>query len=152
MGMGRNSSRIATRRIANYNGDELDQLIEATGYVTSSRSSAAVAASKIPALTHDDELMSIINAVASNLPPNNSLLATGNLKPPTAKKKRIQKSTSSLVSANATAQTTFNTNSSSSSYSSTSSSSSSLLSTVLANPSLLNSDSNSNSNQTNNSN
>jgi hypothetical protein len=34
MGMGRSSSRIATRRIANYNGDiELDQLIEATGMI-----------------------------------------------------------------------------------------------------------------------
>ncbi len=31
MGMGRNSSRVASRRIANYNGDELDQLIESTG-------------------------------------------------------------------------------------------------------------------------
>ena len=33
MGMGRSSSRIATRRIASYNGDELDQLIEATGII-----------------------------------------------------------------------------------------------------------------------
>lgn len=33
MGMGRNSSRIATRRIANYAGDDLDQLIESTGYI-----------------------------------------------------------------------------------------------------------------------
>ena len=34
MGMGRSSSRIATRRIANYNGDiELDQLIQATGMI-----------------------------------------------------------------------------------------------------------------------
>ncbi len=34
MGMGRSSSRIATRRIANYNADiELDQLIEATGMI-----------------------------------------------------------------------------------------------------------------------
>ena len=33
MGMGRNSSRVASRRIANYNGDDLDQLIESTGMI-----------------------------------------------------------------------------------------------------------------------
>lgn len=44
MGMGRSSSRIATRRIANYNGDvELDQLIEATGMIPNHHRSASSA-------------------------------------------------------------------------------------------------------------
>jgi hypothetical protein len=74
MGMGRNSSRIATRRIANYNGDELDQLIEATGLIsnryventkTLSLPNASSSAPPPTNTTRSDDLMSIINAVAT---------------------------------------------------------------------------------------
>lgn len=86
-----NSSRIATRRIANYAGDELDQLIESTGYISNySSSSNGGSSSKNNATsdntgskhtlgslsdsnnitesskkTNSDGLMSIINAVAT---------------------------------------------------------------------------------------
>ncbi|CAF0865467.1 unnamed protein product [Brachionus calyciflorus] len=61
MGMGRNSSRIATRRIANYNGgDELDQLIEAHGLLPNPSYNKTSTNQ-----TRDDDLMSIINAVAT---------------------------------------------------------------------------------------
>jgi hypothetical protein len=142
MGMGRHSSRVATRRIANYNGDELDQLIEATGYITKASSSltnSVVSNSKVNNVTQDNDLMSIINAVATNLPQNvnsnqygiveMSSGSTSCLKLPVAKKKRTQKSASSMA---------VNSNSSSSSH--------------LMNPNFHNSDSNSNSNQTSNSN
>jgi len=95
MGMGRNSSRIATRRIANYNDDEFDQLIEATGLIPNSRyveptnasntstalnvnsqSSTSSSSSSSSSVNNnnninintnntDDHLMSIINAVAT---------------------------------------------------------------------------------------
>lgn len=90
MGMGRSSSRIATRRIANYNDDEFDQLIEATGLIPNSRyvestntsntstvlnvnsqSSTSSSSSSSSSVNNnnnnntDDHLMSIINAVAT---------------------------------------------------------------------------------------
>jgi hypothetical protein len=92
MGMGRSSSRIATRRIANYNDDEFDQLIEATGLIPNSRyvessntnnttsalninsqssTSSSTSSSSVNNNSNtnnnntDDHLMSIINAVAT---------------------------------------------------------------------------------------
>ena len=118
MGMGRNSSRIATRRIANYNGDELDQLIETTGllpnrYVEHPKT--------VPSAntTHNDDLASIINAVAtastasarindgtqfsssnnSDVDFSSSSSFATNLKPPTAKKKRLQNNKSNSMPA-----------------------------------------------------
>ena len=114
MGMGRSSSRIATRRIANYNGDELDQLIEATGMIPNHhRSNDSYSSSK----TNDNDLISIINSVAtaSSLPLNSeqmhassscssvvdvdvssnssscSTTNNSNLKPRAAKKRKAQK-------------------------------------------------------------
>jgi hypothetical protein len=143
MGMGRNSSRIATRRIANYNGDELDQLIEQTGllpnrYVEQPRASSVSNVNynsnnnnnnnnNNTATTNNDDLMSIINAVATaNTKPendnstfnflsinnsssdsnfssySNSFSGSNSLKPPNAKKKRIQNSKSLNSSSNMT--------------------------------------------------
>lgn len=120
MGMGRSSSRIATRRIANYNGgDDLDQLIEATGLIPNPAYQKSAANQQ-----QEDDLMSIINAVAtanseginpsssssslidievsssssSSLSNNNQ----ANLRPPSAKKKRIQSKLSKNNSANST--------------------------------------------------
>ena len=120
MGMGRSSSRIATRRIANYNGgDDLDQLIEAAGLIPNPAYQKSTANQQ-----QDDELMSIINAVAtansegvnpsssssslidievsssssSSLSNNNQ----ANLRPPSAKKKRLQPKLSKSNSANST--------------------------------------------------
>lgn len=107
MGMGRSSSRIATRRIANYNGgDDLDQLIEATGLIPNP------AYHKSASNQHqEDDLMSIINAVATanseGINPSSSSSSLidievsssssssvtntqPNLRPPSAKKKRLQ--------------------------------------------------------------
>lgn len=112
MGMGRNSSRIATRRIANYNGDELDQLIEATGLIpnpryeqTSHPATSKANSSSVITTSQEDDLMSIINAVATanesiNASSSSSSLIDielsssssscsnnySSLKPPTAKK------------------------------------------------------------------
>ena len=147
MGMGRNSSRIATRRIANYNGDELDQLIEQTGllpnrYVDQPRSSSinvnANSNANTTTVTNNDDLMSIINAVATaNTQPeneistynflsinnsssdsnfssySNSFSSSNGLKPPNAKKKRIQNAkslTSSSVNTKPIAQIQINLN------------------------------------------
>ncbi len=110
MGMGRNSSRIATRRIANYAGDELDQLIEASGYIpnyssnnNNTKNNSNVVDQKIinesgtsqtkleysqllmNTDSKTDDLISIINSVATASNEKN------NSKGPTAKKQRTKK-------------------------------------------------------------
>lgn len=100
MGMGRNSSRIATRRIANGGGSgfgamtdyELDQLIESTGMIPNPRyfeqfnkpapppaaptpAPAPAAAPAAPHSSSESDLISIINAVATdanNIHPSSS--------------------------------------------------------------------------------
>lgn len=107
MGMGRSSSRIATRRIANYNGgDDLDQLIESTGLIPNPAYQKSATNQQ-----QDDDLMSIINAVATanseGINPSSSSSSLidievsssssssvsnnqASLRPPSAKKKRLQ--------------------------------------------------------------
>ena len=124
MGMGRSSSRIATRRIANYNGDELDQLIEATGLIPNRNYSepTITSSSSSTNITNDEDIISIINAVATSETANSTTIdidmssgsssscsfTNNGLKPPNAKKKRLQNSKSgasltSMVSLAATA-------------------------------------------------
>ena len=89
MGMGRSSSRIATRRIANYNDtanyNELDQLIEATGLIpnhhhhsnnntNNNRSNDSYQTNVITAKTNDNDLISIINSVATATMPNSEAI------------------------------------------------------------------------------
>ncbi len=105
--MGRNSSRIATRRIANYAGDDLDQLIEATGYIPNYSSTYAgakslasvaeigqagakldynqLALSTETTLAKTDDLISIINSVAT------ASNEYSNAKAPSAKKLKTKK-------------------------------------------------------------
>ena len=129
MGMGRNSSRIATRRIANYNGDELDQLIEQTGLISSNRLPEHSKASSVSnnSNANSDDLMSIINSVAtannhsstehsssldSNFSSYSNSFSSNNdsLKPPNAKKKRVQnaKNLNSISLSKPVAQIQFN--------------------------------------------
>lgn len=90
--MGRSSSRIATRRIANYNDtanyNELDQLIEATGLIpnhhhhsnnntnnnNNNRSNDSYQTNVITAKTNDNDLISIINSVATATMPNSEAI------------------------------------------------------------------------------
>jgi len=92
MGMGRSSSRIATRRIANYNDtanyNELDQLIEATGLIpnhhhnhhsnnnnnNNNRTNDSYQTNVITAKTNDNDLISIINSVATATMPNSEAI------------------------------------------------------------------------------
>jgi hypothetical protein len=136
MGMGRNSSRIATRRIqvANYANDDLDQLIEdySTSYtsIVGKGQSASVGSNSNSLSNHsnltplkseselktvtvqaypDDDLMSIINSVATNKP--NVTNESNSIKVPCPKKmktKKVFRSSSATISNPSPSNTNWN--------------------------------------------
>lgn len=102
--MGRSSSRIATRRIANYNGDELDQLIEATGIIYPKAAEppalhASLSTSSLTSSTSSTTASSLYVTSSSSSSSSTTMLNSYDqyFKQPASKKRRLQPLTKSAT-------------------------------------------------------